>query len=409
MEMFELLDKMAQGLIPVPEPPKKPRSRTAPKASGPPAPVRDTFDDLLEILRACPAENLPATPESATAPAPDPPPENSSFILHPSSLLGTPRAKSWDDAWLETVNAAETRIGRRICGARTIAGKPCEFGSTHHTGRCRFHGGFDLTGAPPGNRHAYIHGLYSRRLKTCGDHCPQWATCPMVQPDVETIPLAERPVCPYEEAQYNCALADALDLSCCVGKMHPFAIHVAHNIAILQVMLGRATTEMRNTTLVAETHAQSDKYTFSHEQVRPHITAMSRIGSELRKYIALLSQSAPRDADWHFYQQRRRYCRESEPGPNPEQFDYVPPDQKEAAQQRAQNAKWKARKALTRAVILANDNKTTEAIEQWRQASQADPTFTDNWTTHLRKSIKAKQRAARRSEIISDLQVSPPP
>jgi hypothetical protein len=25
MEMFELLDKMAQGLVPVPEPPKKPR------------------------------------------------------------------------------------------------------------------------------------------------------------------------------------------------------------------------------------------------------------------------------------------------------------------------------------------------------------------------------------------------
>lgn len=78
MEMFDLLDKMAQGLVPIPGPPKENRSRTPPKASGPPAPVRDTFDDLLEILRACPAENLPATPEvyppqaDPTAPAPDP-------------------------------------------------------------------------------------------------------------------------------------------------------------------------------------------------------------------------------------------------------------------------------------------------------------------------------------------------
>ena len=102
MEMFDLLDKMTQGLIPVPEPPKKPRPQTAPKASRPPAPVRGTFDDLLDILRACPAENLPATPDSATeklppddssivnqqsaicnTSSPDPPPENSSFILHP--------------------------------------------------------------------------------------------------------------------------------------------------------------------------------------------------------------------------------------------------------------------------------------------------------------------------------------
>ena len=51
----------------------------------------------------------------------------------------------------------------------------------------------------------------------------------------------------------------------------------------------------------------------------------------------------------------------------------------------------------------------TDAIEQWRQASQADPSFTQNWTTHLRKIIRARQRASSRSEIISDLQVNPPP
>ena len=323
--------------------------------------------------------------------------------------MGTPRARSWDAAWLETVNAAEARLGRRICGARMLDGAPCELGSTHSSGRCRFHGGFDLTGAPPGNRHAYIHGLYSRRIKTCGDHCPQWSTCPMVQPDIEAVPLSKRPICPYEEAQYNCALADALDLSCCVDKMNPFAIHIAHNIAILQVMVGRATTEMRNAALVAETRAQSDKYTFNHEQVRPHITAISRIGGELRKYLTWLAKGAPAENKWDFYQDRRRWIRETEPGPDPEQFDYVPPDQQELAKQRAQNAKWQARKALTRAVILANDNKQTEALEQWRQASKSDPTFTDNWTTHLRKSINAKQRARRRSEIISDLQANPPP
>jgi hypothetical protein len=320
--------------------------------------------------------------------------------------LGTPAAKSWDSAWLALVDAAEAKLGRRICGARTLDGAPCELPSNHPTGRCRFHGGFDLTGAPPGNRNAYIHGLYSRRLKTCGNHCPQWSTCPMVQPDLDAIPLSKRPICPYEEAQYNCALADALDLSCSVDRMNPFAIHVAHNVAILQVMIGRATSEMRNSNIVAETHAQSDKYTFNHEQIRPHINAIARIGAELRKYLALLTCSAgvsPARPDT--YDTRRRSIRSTDPGPNPDQFAPVPPDPKEAAQQAQQDA----RKALTRAVILANDNNTTAAIEQWQQASKSDPLFTQTWTTHLRKSIQAKQRAQRRPGIIPGQHTTPPP
>jgi len=376
--------------------------------------AKTTFDDLIDLLRSCPAEQLPATPEScspqvsyppqADAPAPDPPPDNSALSTSHSARtsLGTPRARSWDDAWLEMVNAAEGRLGRRICGARLIDGTPCELGSSHASGRCRFHGGFDLTGAPAGNRNAYIHGLYSRRLKTCGDHCPQWSTCPMVAADVEAVPLSKRPVCPFEEAEYNTALADALDLSCTVDNMNPFRIHIAHNIAILQVMLGRATTEMRNANVVSETRAQSDKYSFNHDahdarQVRPHITAITRIGGELRKYLAFLAKSAPTEIKWDFYQDRRRWMRSTEPGPSPDQFQYVPPDEKKIAAQRAREATHTARKALTRAVLLANDNHETDAIEQWRQASLADPSFTDDWTTRLRKTVRARQRAAARS------------
>ena len=40
--------------------------------------------------------------------------------------LGTPCARSWDDAWVKNVGAVEQRLQRRICGARTIAGNPCE-------------------------------------------------------------------------------------------------------------------------------------------------------------------------------------------------------------------------------------------------------------------------------------------
>ena len=63
---------------------------------------------------------------------------------------GTLCARSWDDVWVARVNESESSHGRRICGARTILGIPCSLGSTHASGRCRFHGGFDLTGAPAG-------------------------------------------------------------------------------------------------------------------------------------------------------------------------------------------------------------------------------------------------------------------
>lgn len=97
---------------------------------------------------------------------------------------GTLCARSWPDEWVAEVEAVEARLGRRICGARTMEGTPCVLGSTHASGRCRFHGGFDLTGAPKGNRNAVLHGLYSRRLLVCGRHCAQWEVCPLAGEDV---------------------------------------------------------------------------------------------------------------------------------------------------------------------------------------------------------------------------------
>ena len=46
------------------------------------------------------------------------------------------------------------------CGARTRRGTPCRAPAMGN-GRCRMHGG-KLRGGPPGNRHAWKHGRYSR-------------------------------------------------------------------------------------------------------------------------------------------------------------------------------------------------------------------------------------------------------
>jgi hypothetical protein len=95
-----------------------------------------------------------------------------------TTTLGTPCARSWTEDWITAVNAKETELNHRICGARLPDATPCCNTSDHPSGRCQFHGGFDLTGAPPGNRNAHIHGLYSRRLRTCTPDCPLYQTCP---------------------------------------------------------------------------------------------------------------------------------------------------------------------------------------------------------------------------------------
>jgi len=364
--------------------------------------VKGTFDELVEVLRCCPAEEMPATVECALEPEADDSEASSEKSERVSTSMGTPRAASWDDEWLDAVEAVETRVGRRICGARLLDGTPCELGSTHRSGRCRFHGGFELTGAPRGNRNAYIHGLYSRRLRTCGDHCPNWESCPMAQEhggaDLAGVPLAKRPVCPYEQAEYNTALADALDLTRMKEWIHPFAVHIAHNMAILQVMVGRAASEMRNGTVAAQTQAVSEKYTFQHEQARPHIGAIARLGAELRKYAEFVSKGPGVDIGWNTYQSRRRWLRGAGCGPEPEEFVYVKPDTSGEDKRRAQRATSRARKALTRAVLAANEGDAAAAVEQWNLAEDADPRFTANWTTALRKSVKAKQRAAARKK-----------
>lgn len=127
-----------------------------------------------------------------------------------STKMGTPRALSWDQEWLTTVDIREIEIGRRICGARTLSGTPCPMGSNHPTGRCPHHGGFNLTGAPKGNRNAVIHGLYSQRLAICGKHCPMWQRCPTAGDHILALAPDERPLCPYEQELFETTLTDEL-------------------------------------------------------------------------------------------------------------------------------------------------------------------------------------------------------
>ena len=244
-----------------------------------------------------PTQSFSTALVDAIFPAPDQRPK-----LRPEphrTPLGVLCARSWDDAWIAKVVATELRLNRPVCGARTPSGNPCELEPNHENGRCRFHGGFDLTGAAPGNRNAVIHGLYSRRLRTCTHHCPMWRECPCAGPDLRQVPETDRPTCPYEQTEYNTVLTDALTRSSITLGQDPMGLHLAHNVALLQVMLTRAAAGMRDDpmidtlTTVRTTETRGENPTNSTNETfyqRPsaRLQAFLRVSAEQRKYLALL-------------------------------------------------------------------------------------------------------------------------
>ena len=119
-----------------------------------------------------------------------------------TTTLGTPTAPAWTAEWLARVEAEETALGRRICGAMTLSMGPCKLASDHPSGRCRYHGGVPTVGPPSENQNARIHGLYARRLQRCGPQCPLWNSCAYAGKDVEELDPKDRPICAYERDEY---------------------------------------------------------------------------------------------------------------------------------------------------------------------------------------------------------------
>ena len=205
--------------------------------------------------------------------------------------LGTRCSRAWDADWIAVVNAAEARLGRRICGARTLNGTPCTLESNHRNGRCRFHGGFALTGAPHGNRNALLHGLYSRRLQVCGTHCPLWETCPCSDDDVLALSPKERPTCPYEQTEYNAFVTDATAKSDATPDPDPLDLHTIHTMALLHVMTNRAAAALSVNPLTETMTVSSGDYHMETLKLNTLLQAFLRVAREYRAFRAMFDQN----------------------------------------------------------------------------------------------------------------------
>ncbi len=219
------------------------------------------------------------------------------------TVLGSPCSPAWDARWIETVERAEKDAGRRLCGARTLDGTPCTLAPSHENGRCRYHGGFDLTGAQPGNRNAVIHGLYARGLQRCGAHCPRWESCPLPRLeakegagdgcDIEHLPAHKRPTCPYEQAQHQSAVTDLV--ASLPQHASGYLQHLAQHTALLEVMTNRAAAAMAVTALVETSETREESPPTATSKPAAALTAFNRLAAEHRRTVGLYLQAVESD------------------------------------------------------------------------------------------------------------------
>ena len=223
------------------------------------------------------------------------------------TALGTPCAPAWDADWIKRVKELEAQLGRRVCGAAGMDGNPCPRASDHPTGRCTHHGGNHLVGGQPGNQNACIHGLYSRRLRTCDDRCPLWNECPFAAPDILELSPKQRPICVYEQLEYDALVEHYTPAppetgcrpgSCfdeLVKKNHAAMpkphLHLIHTVALLQVMMGRAAAVLGRQGFTETSSASSDTYAMESTKVSPALEAFLRLAREHRHYYRELGHA----------------------------------------------------------------------------------------------------------------------
>jgi hypothetical protein len=203
----------------------------------------------------------------------------------------------WDDAHIAKVEAAELQLNRPICGARNLAGHPCTLEPDHSNGRCRFHGGFNFTGAQPGNRNGVIHGLYARSIQTCGDHCPMWKSCPCAEQDVLQLDPRDRPKCPYETAQYDASLTDALARVDSMPHADAMTRHTAHHVAMLQVMTMRAAGAIAENPMADVALVTAKDFRKTDRKMSVYVQAFLRLSGELRRFVKQIEVEKPKTID----------------------------------------------------------------------------------------------------------------
>jgi hypothetical protein len=98
------------------------------------------------------------------------------------------------------------------------------------------------------------------------------------------LPAGERPVCPYEQTEYNAFVTDAAAKSDATPDPDPLDLHMVHTLALLQVMMNRAAAALSVNPLTETTLASTGEYRLESVKLNTLLQAFLRIGREYRAF-----------------------------------------------------------------------------------------------------------------------------
>ncbi|MCH8205364.1 MAG: hypothetical protein IID09_09375 [Candidatus Hydrogenedentes bacterium] len=116
--------------------------------------------------------------------------------------------------------------------------------------------------------------------------------------EILRLPLADRPICPYEQTEYNTAVTDALQrLS--GSRIGAYGRHIVHMLALAQVMVSRAGLALREAQFTESVEVRSDNYNMTTTKVTAALSAYEKLERAWRR---LLNDFERRYSPWGDYE-----------------------------------------------------------------------------------------------------------
>lgn len=122
-----------------------------------------------------------------------------------------------------------------------------------------------------------------------------WKHCPIADQEIEKLSDKNRPQCPYEATQFQIAITDARERIARKADSDSFDNHIAHQAALLQVMVTRASSALTITGLTEETVTKRDKDTIENSKMSAALTAFSRLSTEYRHFLRMLEKKESKE------------------------------------------------------------------------------------------------------------------
>jgi hypothetical protein len=101
------------------------------------------------------------------------------------------------------------------------------------------------------------------------------------------LPAAERPICPYEQVEYQAVVTD-VQRRTCAHAGNAMGVHVAHTVALLTVMVSRAARALAMKPFTEKFEQSGENFYSALEKPSAALVAFEKIQRELRQWMRLV-------------------------------------------------------------------------------------------------------------------------